>query len=74
MRRAVSEAWLLARILLRFAAVAVLVSLMAAAVSHGGWWYLLLIPLATLALFQLVLGSGMLWLWAKELRHAVEHS
>jgi hypothetical protein len=69
-RRALSEAWLLARILLRFAAVAVLVVVMAAAVSHGGWWYLLLIPLAPVALFQLVISSGMLWLWAKELRHA----
>jgi hypothetical protein len=61
-------------ILLRFIAVGILCTVMASAVSHGGWWYLLLIPLAPIALGQLVLSCGLLWAWGKELGSAEGHS
>ncbi len=74
MKHAASEAWLLVRISLRFAAVGVLCWAMARAVAHGGIWYLLLIPLAPLALFQLVLSTAILWSWGRELRGVRVHS
>jgi hypothetical protein len=46
----------------------------AAVVSHGGWWYLLLIPLVPIALAQLVLSCGLLWGWGRELGSAGGHS
>jgi hypothetical protein len=74
MRRAVPEAWFLARILVRFVAVGVLCRVLATAVSHGGVWYLLFIPLVPLALFELAVSSAILSSWAKELRSAAGHS
>jgi hypothetical protein len=68
MRYAVSEAWVLARILLRFVAIGVLAWVAAVSVSRGGAWYLLAIPFGLLALFQLVLSSVILWTWAVGLR------
>lgn len=74
MKRAASEAWLFVRISLRLVAIGVLCWVMARAVSHGGVWYLLLIPLAPLVLFQLLLSSAILWSWGKELRGVRAHS
>jgi hypothetical protein len=68
MKHAASEAWVLARILLRFVAVGVLIWVAAVSVSRGGAWYVLAIPVGLLALFQLVLSSAILWTWAVGLR------
>lgn len=67
-RAAVTEAWVLVRILLRFVAVGILAWVVVTAVSHGGLWYALAIPLGVLALGQLVISGGLLWVWARELR------
>jgi hypothetical protein len=61
-------------ILLRFVAVGIVCWVIAAAVSHGGWWYLLLIPLVPIALVQLVLSCGLFWGWGRELGSAGGHS
>jgi hypothetical protein len=73
-RRAASEAWFLVGILLRVAAAAALVWVAFIAISHGGVWYLLLIPTIPLALFDLVFASVLLGSRAKELRSARGHS
>jgi hypothetical protein len=67
-RAAVAEAWVLVRILLRFVAVGILAWVVVTAVSHSGLWYGLAIPLGVLALGQLVISGGLLWVWARELR------
>ena len=72
MRDAASEAWFLVAILVRLVVVGVLAWGMATAVSHGGVWYLLFIPFVPIALFQLGMGSALLWEWAHGLRLATE--
>ena len=73
-RDAIVATWVLVMILLRIVAVGILCWVIAAAVSDGGWWYLLLIPLVPVALVQLVLSCGLLWAWGRELRSAEGHS
>jgi hypothetical protein len=63
-----SDASLVAGTLLRFVVVGVLTWAMAVAVDHGGVWYLLFIPFVPLALFQLGMGSAILWSWSHERR------
>jgi hypothetical protein len=69
-KQAASEASFLTGTLLRFVVVGVLAWGMATAVSHGGVWYLLFIPFVPIALFQLGMGSAILWEWAHEHRPA----
>jgi hypothetical protein len=73
-RRAASELWLLARILLRLVAAAIVLQQAFAAASHGGAWYALALLLAILGLFFLVTTVGTLCVWAKELVGGGRHS
>ncbi len=69
-----AEASFLVRRLLGFVAVGALSWVLAVAVSHGGVWYLLFIPLVPLALFELTFGSWILWRWRCERRTTRGHS
>ncbi len=73
MRRAASEAWLLARILLRLVAAAIVLWQAFAAAAKGGAWYALACLLAIFGLFFLVTTAGVLWLWATELFRGRRH-
>jgi hypothetical protein len=64
----VKEAWLLARILLRFAATGIVAWQGEAAASRGGAWYVVAVALLALAAFFAVMTTAILVVWARELR------
>jgi hypothetical protein len=68
------EAWLLARILFRFVAVAILAWQGVAAASRGGAWWAFAIPSLAFALFFAVMTVAILWAWASELGGVRGHS
>lgn len=74
MRNAAGEACVLARILLRFAAVAIATWQAVVAASRGGAWYALAALLLIIAVPYAAISVGMVWLWVMELRGVKGHS